>query len=115
MKIINRAAFLELPSGTIYCKGERWAFENLCVKGDSMDDDWHYLCPCGIEFHDSGQLFDRYEEMLARGASYPMEDGWCRDGVFDHDEIFLIFEKADLEVLRSLIDRSITAASKAAS
>lgn len=111
MRVVDRATFLALPPGTIYCKGVRWAFEGLNVKQETAgSNDWYALDPAWVDGHDSGECIDRLEEMLAKGASYPMQDSACRDGLFDADAVFLIFERADLLTLRAWIDAALTVA-----
>lgn len=111
MRVVNRETFLKLPAGTVYAKGVPWSFNSLCFKGESLGNDWYEHDPAWVEANDSGEAFDRLERMLHQGASYPMEDAEGRDGLFDADAIFLIFEKADLEKLRGLIDNAISVTS----
>jgi hypothetical protein len=110
MRVVDRKTFLGLPEGTFYCKGERWCFDDMCLKGESLSNDWFYLSFNWIESDDSGMAFDRLEDMAANGASYPMEDAWTRDGCFDDDALFLVFERDDLERLRGLIDKTLGSA-----
>lgn len=114
MRLYRRDAFLSLPPGTVYCKGEPWAFGNLQIKGESLlygggSGDWVCLDPQGIESRDSGQENDRLEEMLANGVSYPMNTDTMRDGFFDPDDLFLVYESDDLEKLISLLDDALPA------
>jgi hypothetical protein len=114
MKIVDRAAFLDLPEGTVYAKGEPWAFGSLSIKGESVANrDWWYLDPCWVEAEDSNQAFDRLDEMRTTGASYPMESAVSRDGLFDQDAIFMVFERDDLLKLKDMVDTAIAAASPA--
>lgn len=107
MKIYRRKEFLDLPEGTIYAKGKRWYFDGLRIKGESYPNDWRYLDPMWIDAQDSGEAFERLEEMLETGASYPMEEATSRDGLFDGEDIFLVAERADLEKLRAMIDTAL--------
>lgn len=110
MKVINRTDFMKLPAGTAFCKGKPWYFGSICFKGDTLDTptgDWGYYEPAWVDAGDSGEAFDRLEEMLQLGKSYPMEDASGRDGCFDMDDLFLIFERADLEALKSCINDAI--------
>lgn len=111
MRIIDRKAFLALPAGTIYCKGVRWAFDGLCVKGDSLANDWIYLDPAGPSAQDSGEAVDLLETSLATGSSFAGEDAMGRDGCFSEDAVFLIFEADDLLTLKSHIEAAISLAS----
>jgi hypothetical protein len=102
MKVVDRKTFLMLPAGTIYCKGVRWAFESVSVKGDTMGNDWAYLNPAWPDADDSGAAFDALEKSLSDGSSFPSETAYGRDGCFDDDAVFLIFERDDLAALRNL-------------
>ena len=112
MRVLHRKAFLRLPPGALYCKGEPHGlgFGNLQVKGESLTRDWIYLDPCRIVAADPDQLEDRLREMLTHNASYPLDESFAasRDAMYDEDAIFLVFERADLLRLRSLIDRAIS-------
>lgn len=103
MRVLNRADFLKSPAGTIYAKGVQWAFEGLSIKADTLGNDWVCLEPAWVSAHDSGEAFDRLEQMLHNGASFPAEDSFGRDGYFDDGAIFLVFERGDLETLQSHI------------
>jgi hypothetical protein len=108
MKVVNRKTFLDLPVGTVYCKGTKWSFDNLSIKcGNVNDNDWVYLNPCWIEADSGDDAFNRLEEMLEKGISYPMEGGTSRDGCFDEDALFLIFERNDLKILFMLLQLGI--------
>jgi len=112
MKILSRADFMELPAGTIYAKGQPWCFGNINIKGDTIYTpkpiDWCYLDPCWIEAHDSGEAGDRLDEMAATGASYPMQESFGRDGCFDDDDLFLVFERDDLVSLLDHVSNALT-------
>ncbi len=109
MKVYSRAEFLKLPSGTLFCKGEPWAFGGMQVKGDTLDNCNDFFC-LGLEWvdaSDSGEATDRLEEMLRTGASYPMEESFGRDGCFDVKDVFLVYEMADLERLAVYLQRAM--------
>lgn len=108
MRIYNREEFLKLPAGTIYGKGKPWFFDGVNVKGDTTGNDWGYLNPLWVEAEDTGEAIDRLTGMLERGESQPMEDSFGRDGCYDEDDIFLVFERADLDQLRDWIDGAIS-------
>lgn len=107
MRVVNRKTFLTLPPGTIYCKGVRWAFDGLCIKGDSLENDWIYLDPAWASAHDSGEATDLLEKSLETGASFVGEDAYGRDGCFDDGDIFLIFEQRELLLLRTCINYAL--------
>lgn len=114
MRVVNRETFKQLPSGTAFQRGKPWVWSGLCFKQESYVDDWWYVDVDTVEANDSGELFSRLEEMRTVGASYPIEDGSVRDGRFDPDDLFLIYEVEDLARIRDWIDEAIAASNKKA-
>ncbi|MET4529129.1 hypothetical protein [Bradyrhizobium sp. JR18.2] len=108
MRVVDRKTFLTLPAKTIYCKGVRWAFDSICIKGDSLENDWVYVNPAWANAHDSGGAIDLLEKSLEDSSSFDCETDFGRDGCFNDKDVFLIFETADLMTLRNFIDRAIT-------
>lgn len=115
MKVVNRAKFLEYPEGTLYSKGGKWWFNDILVKGESWlpeegsigIGDWIYLNMCWANAKDSGEAFDILEKRLEDGQSFESENGSGRDGYFDADDLFLIFEQADLEKLKGYVEEAL--------
>lgn len=107
MRVVNRKDFLKLPAGTIYCKGVCWAFESICIKGDSLENDWVYLNPAWPDARDSGEAVHILDSSLETGSSFPHETAEGRDGCFDDKDVFLIFERADLESLQAFISAAL--------
>lgn len=107
MKVVNRKDFLKLPGGTIFCKGTKWCFDNLSIKGHSWEDDFLYVDLCNIDSNDTEQWVDRLEDSLNNGTSYPINNNTERDGMFDEEGIFLVFEKEDLKFLIDVFKISI--------
>ncbi|CAN7374149.1 hypothetical protein LJR231_002241 [Phyllobacterium sp. LjRoot231] len=109
MKIYNRKDFLKLPAGIIFAKGQPFAFDEIQVKGDSLENDFFSREWTWISAHDSGEAMARLDEMLERGASYAINDAEGRDGLFDDNDIFLVFEPEDLQTMRQDIDAAVEA------
>ena len=107
IKVYNRKDFLKLPAGTIYCSGKRWYFDDFCIKAQSWDNDWVYLDPRWSNGHDSGECFDILERSLEDGSSFGMPDAFGRDGGFEEDALFLVFEKEDLTELKQYIEKAL--------
>lgn len=113
MKILRREAFLELPSGVLFAKGKPWYFETPHVKGDTIYHngkaiDFIHRDLVSISSHDSGEWSDRLDEMVEKGVSYPINEDYGRDGCFDNDDLFLVYEDVDLVELRSAIDAALS-------
>lgn len=108
MKIVDRKTFLAMPSGTVYCQcADHYAWSGIRVRRETckMDTpgDWFELELTNIEADSSHQLFDRYEEMHEQGTSYPLDlEGVGRDGLFDREALFLVYEAEDVRKLRDL-------------
>ena len=113
MKILNRHDFLKMPEGTFFAKGEKWCIDGFCIKGETYKDregtniDFVYLNLVQIEFFNSEELFDRQELMLNKGESFGINLSYMRDGMFDDDAIFLVFEKHDLLIIQHLITKEL--------
>lgn len=108
MRIVDRKTFLTLPAGTAFQKGKPWYWEGLCFKTDDVfENDWRYLSIDSADAESSGEHWDRLEEMRVHGTSYPIDDSSSRDGSFDDQDLFLIYEPADLEWIKENIDRAI--------
>jgi hypothetical protein len=107
MRVVDRKSFLALPPGTIYCKGVRWAFDAMCIKDDSLENDWIYLNMAWPSARDSGAAVDLLDKSLETGSSFACEDAFGRDGCFDDDAVFLIFEMDDLLALKNRVETAI--------
>lgn len=99
MKIVDRKTFLAMPAGTVYAKiPVRWIVNNLCVKFETTDyNDWYYMSFDWVDASDSGEAIDRLEEMWKSGTSYPVQNSVARDGLFDEDDHFLVYEQEEVE------------------
>ena len=108
MRVVDRKTFLAMPAGTIYAKGEPWAFGNIMQKGETLaSDDWIMTDFGNVDGQSSEEVFDRLEKMLATGVSFLISRDTSRDGLFEPDAIFLIYEFDDLVVLNNAICRAM--------
>ena len=112
MRIYRRAAFMEIPAGTLYSKGKPHYFEGLHIKGDTINHegrniDFGQRDLVSFEFANTDEFIQRWEEMIESGASYPMEDCYGRDGCFDDEDLFLVWERADLEEMQRVMAAAI--------
>lgn len=104
MKIMTRDQFVLLPAGTVYAKYQPCCFEDLCIKGDSINGvDFFLQTILQIEADSSDQWMDRLDRAENIGESIPMDlNVQSRDGCFDSDQLFAVYEPQDV---RGLIDR----------
>lgn len=111
MRIVNRLEFMELPPGTLYKKFTTpYAFEDVMVKFDSLpyreNGDGDFVCMelGSIENDGTEQYLNRLDEMMGTEAYYPLDlDCAGRDGCFEDDAMFLIYERDDIIKLRDFI------------
>lgn len=107
MYIVDRKAFIAMPAGTVYQKYEPCCFGPINIKAESCGDiDWFYEvgidCPDFEEATDTGALFEIFDK-LEQGEHIPTNFGvTCRDGLFDQEQLFAIWEPDDV---RGLIGR----------
>lgn len=102
MKIVDRKTFLALPAGTVFAKYADHQFEQIEVKADTCGEDFvtNGLIPM-FEGWESGTDFeDGIDAMVAGEQSPPFDyDSYGRDGLFDQDQLFAVFEKRDVEAM----------------
>lgn len=99
MKIYTRKDFLELPNGTVYHEGEPWAFGDIQIKHETWKNDWLYQSFGWIEAQNSNEATDRLYEMQETGVSYPLDTSWSRNGLFEEESIFLVYEPDDIDTM----------------
>jgi len=113
MKIVNLEEFRKLPAGTVFSKYEPCVFDGLMVKGDTWSHDFLYQDLIGnIEADGSKQYFEKCEQMQA-GFSADLDfDCLERDGLFEKDQLFAVYEPYDLEQLIGRLQKASIAMNK---
>jgi len=103
MRIINRQEFLNQPAGTVFTKYEPCIFGDLLIKGESLPNDFCYQqIADAIDCNDSGEFSYKLFTSQKTGEGVPMDfDCQGRDGCFKDNQLFAIFERADVEKLIS--------------
>lgn len=100
MKIINRKEFLELPAGVIYAKCNSYAFGDLSIKGKSVANDWYYRSLLEIDSNDTMEMLEKIDRAREDGESFSLDlECECRDGFYDADQEFVVFEEMDARKL----------------
>lgn len=111
MKIVNLEQFLQLPAGSVYAKFEPVIFGDLYVKEGSIGNvDW--VCAPFIAVDDEEK--DEYyitNESYAEGTSFKLDVNWtCRDGLYEKNQLFAVYEKEDVEQLITKLQDSLSRA-----
>lgn len=111
MKIVNRAAFLALPDGTLFSKSEPDCFGPVGIKYGTYTwedhdgkriGDFRVVQPHDSIKHYSSDGFSEACDALVAGASVPLdfsEEGSFRDGLHDQAQLFAVWEQADIDAL----------------
>lgn len=108
MRIYNRKDFMNLPIGTFYCKIDSGSGGGLCIKKESLYNDWYYQDLCNIESFDSQERWDFIDDSLQNGTSYEISSSEMRDGFYENEDKFLVYEKKDLELLKKYIEEAMS-------
>jgi hypothetical protein len=112
MKIVDVQEFMELPDGTLFADhmGDE-QFGGFFAKGETVVVDGRNV---GYWYHDfidpyaedSTDLFRKMHDMCVQKASYPLDPSETKVLPVNGDELFLIYEKADLQIIRAAIDKA---------
>lgn len=113
MRIVDRKTFLSMPNGTVYCKFDPAIFRDMAVKegviGESSDFLYQDLTPAQFEGdRGSEDHFDTLLAMQESGKSAALEfNCTSRDGLFDADQLFAVFERQDVERLIACLQEAL--------
>lgn len=123
MRIVDRKTFLALPAGTVFMKwpaqpadGSYYSLgPDGCVQikwatCSGVDFACQDLVPFPDGWSDSGDIVDDQIAML-RGEEGKPADYDCagRDGLFDEDQLFLVWDVDAHQKLIDLLQRALTA------
>jgi hypothetical protein len=118
VKIVDRAAFLAMPKGTVYAKYTPSYFNDLAIKDDTLTGgtDWFYQDIIGsIYCNDTGDFCDQLDASQVDGLSVRMDfEALGRDGLFEKDQLFAVWEPEDVRGLIGRLERALADAEEAA-
>lgn len=101
MRIVSKAELKTLPKGTPFAlylgEGKPWpqGFDIL-VGGDRHIDDFYYRSTNCPDADSSEEMWDRQREMTDTGAAYPVDLSIGREGYYDPDTRYLVWEPDDV-------------------
>ncbi len=100
MKILNRKEFLKLPSGVFYSTYEPTIFGTLCIKGETIENSGDFYMNSivdSVDCFDTDEFVDILHNSKNTGKSFNMNfDVFERDGLFEKDQLFCVWEKKDV-------------------
>ena len=94
-KIINRTDFLKMPANTLYREYQPCILGDLSIKGDSLDNDFWVQNLDATDTEDLEQMVAMFESC---NVSFDL-DCKSRDAEFNDDQLYLVYEKKDVEQL----------------
>jgi hypothetical protein len=110
MKIVNLDEFLKLPANTVFSKYESCCFEDLLIKCDSILDSGDFFyneIATSVEARSSDEEVELLHNSRS-GESFSMDfETLCRDGCFDKDQLFAVWENRDVEQLIERLSKSL--------
>lgn len=102
MRIISRDELLKLGHEALVATYEPICFGEPFILTEASEHDFTKveLIPWPEDVNDSADLMDRLAE-VEKGEPYGTLDYDCtiRDGLFDHEQKYAVFERHDLEIL----------------
>lgn len=114
MKIVNLQQFLAMPEETLFSKYEPCHFDGLEIKvGNCGERDFiTQQIADAIECHDIGDFAAKLDDAKDTGVSLSMDFNMAsRDGCFEGEQLFAVWERADLEALIKRLQVCLVAAS----
>jgi len=112
MKILNWKDFIQTPKETVFSYYKDGSFSDLCIKtsdiNEMSNDFLHDRILDAIEHDDTGEFFDKCSRMIDEGISVPMDfDFTGREGYYERDQLFAIYEEADVKLLIDRLQRTL--------
>ena len=111
MKIVNREQFLALPENTVYSvAGKDCHFwEDLYIKGSTWKNDWMYLDLINnVDACDSNESSEIIYSAIHKGTEFRNDDTLQRDGMYDENDMYVIFDDTDVRLIISLLQGTLT-------
>jgi hypothetical protein len=110
MKIVNLKTFLALPPDTLFSKYEPSVFRDLEIKGETLPHDFQTtgsLASC-ISSSSCDDLYQQLDRSVLTAESLKMDfDVGERDGCFDGNQLFAVWEDDDVIALIERLQRCV--------
>ena len=109
MKIVDRKTFLGMPDGTVFSKYAPQYFEGLCIKRETVGGcDFRYdQLADALPARDTAHHMELCYRAEA-GESVPLDfERSYRDGLFEDEQLFSVWERADVEALIVQLQQSL--------
>lgn len=101
MIILNREEFLDIESDVVFAKyNQRRMFGELKIKTLEHDGDFLYQNILEVDAEGLDDLIEILGEAIENKTSIKLDNNRTyRDGLFERDQLFAVYEKKDLKKL----------------
>lgn len=117
MRIVDRKTFLAMPAGTIFAKYTPHVFGDIGIKEETVGNDFvvQDLTPWWEGCERDMDYFDVMEAMVRGEPSPPPDYDFAgRDGLFDQEQLFAVWEPRDAEALIARLQQALASSRAAA-
>lgn len=112
MRIVNLDKFIKLPAGTVFSKYTPYVFGSLHIKRDVNERNFSSSYLLEVDASDDGERSNLLEA-AELGSSFKLDLEYCgRDGLFKEDQLFIVYEKEDVEQLMTTMYKCLKTAYK---
>lgn len=109
MKILTREQFLQLPKGIVYTKFEPFIFGDICIKEESLQEDWVYQKLFEVDVNDSGEFVEMLSHAIEKQDNIPLDfEMTMRDGEFVDNQFFAVLEKEEVVKLIHRLEQTLS-------
>lgn len=110
MKRVDRKTFLQMPEGTVFskCEPKFLGVNEIGVLTDTGENDFNavYL-DSWADANATADLTSAWIEVIDEGKEIEMEMWDNRDGLYEKDETYFIFSKAEVQQMIALLNESL--------
>lgn len=103
MRIVNLDTFLAIKGEVLFAKYEPVIFNDLCIRsagGAYSNKDFVCQEIIQVEGDDGNEVINKLFRSAEQGESFKLDlDCMGRDGLFNPDQLFLVWEKEDVKAL----------------
>jgi hypothetical protein len=98
MRIVSRRELMAMEPGVLYAQvGKDGQLGDLHIFGGAFGSNDFTMRSITTPYaHDSDELWQREEDMRDNAASYPVDSLYGRDGLFDDDIRYLVYDEDDI-------------------
>jgi len=108
MRIVNLQEFRKLPKGTVFAKYSHCEFDELMVLDEIWECDFIYSSLIGNVLNVSSEDFFEKCTSMENGNSENLDfECTSRDGLFDDDQLFAVYEKEDIKQFIEKLQESL--------